>query len=149
MNGQCYSKTYIFENCDIYSPFIFIIKSQFIIQMMNYYRCWPATCPFMYSGYYAEMCSEDVSTVLICFFLSPTKWVGLFLVFNSALIRQINKSIDGTADDEEEGVQTDEAIRAGLELLKVNVWGTGTWIYSSFNTVVISWIIFRQFSDFF
>ncbi|XP_055492825.1 sister chromatid cohesion protein PDS5 homolog B isoform X1 [Leucoraja erinacea] len=37
----------------------------------------------------------------------------------SALIRQINKSIDGTADDEEEGVQTDEAIRAGLELLKV------------------------------
>uniref|UniRef100_A0A4W3K619 PDS5 cohesin associated factor B n=1 Tax=Callorhinchus milii TaxID=7868 RepID=A0A4W3K619_CALMI len=37
----------------------------------------------------------------------------------SALIKQINKSIDGTADDEEEGVPTDEAIRAGLELLKV------------------------------
>lgn len=31
----------------------------------------------------------------------------------------MNKSIDGTADDEEEGVPTDEAIRAGLELLKV------------------------------
>lgn len=37
----------------------------------------------------------------------------------SALIKQVNKSIDGTADDEEEGVPTDEAIRAGLELLKV------------------------------
>lgn len=32
----------------------------------------------------------------------------------------MNKSIDGTADDEEEGVPTDEAIRAGLELLKVD-----------------------------
>lgn len=38
---------------------------------------------------------------------------------HSALIKQVNKSIDGTADDEEEGVPTDEAIRAGLELLKV------------------------------
>lgn len=37
----------------------------------------------------------------------------------SALIKQVNKSIDGTADDEEEGVLTEEAIRAGLELLKV------------------------------
>ncbi|KAM4683104.1 sister chromatid cohesion protein PDS5 homolog B isoform 4-T4 [Amazona ochrocephala] len=37
----------------------------------------------------------------------------------SALIKQVNKSIDGTADDEEEGVPTDQAIRAGLELLKV------------------------------
>uniref|UniRef100_A0A8C6LST8 PDS5 cohesin associated factor B n=1 Tax=Nothobranchius furzeri TaxID=105023 RepID=A0A8C6LST8_NOTFU len=37
----------------------------------------------------------------------------------SALIKQVNKSIDGTADDEEEGVPTEEAIRAGLELLKV------------------------------
>ncbi|KAI1903427.1 hypothetical protein AGOR_G00027070 [Albula goreensis] len=37
----------------------------------------------------------------------------------SALIKQVNKSIDGTADDEDEGVPTDEAIRAGLELLKV------------------------------
>ncbi|KFO33364.1 Sister chromatid cohesion protein PDS5 like protein B [Fukomys damarensis] len=32
---------------------------------------------------------------------------------------QVNKSIDGTADDEDEGVPTDQAIRAGLELLKV------------------------------
>ncbi|TNN54712.1 Sister chromatid cohesion protein PDS5 B [Liparis tanakae] len=31
----------------------------------------------------------------------------------------VNKSIDGTADDEEEGVPTEEAIRAGLELLKM------------------------------
>ena len=36
----------------------------------------------------------------------------------SALIKQVNKSIDGTADDEDEGVPTDQAIRAGLELLK-------------------------------
>lgn len=39
----------------------------------------------------------------------------------SALIKQVNKSIDGTADDEDEGVPTDQAIRAGLELLKVNM----------------------------
>uniref|UniRef100_A0A8D0H5J6 PDS5 cohesin associated factor B n=1 Tax=Sphenodon punctatus TaxID=8508 RepID=A0A8D0H5J6_SPHPU len=38
----------------------------------------------------------------------------------SALIKQVNKSIDGTADDEEEGVPTDQAIRAGLELLKMD-----------------------------
>lgn len=31
----------------------------------------------------------------------------------------MNKSIEGTADDEEEGVSPDTAIRAGLELLKV------------------------------
>ncbi|XP_061658369.1 sister chromatid cohesion protein PDS5 homolog B [Syngnathoides biaculeatus] len=37
----------------------------------------------------------------------------------SALIKQVNKSIEGTADDDEEGVPTDSAIRAGLELLKV------------------------------
>ncbi|KAG7484427.1 hypothetical protein MATL_G00049270 [Megalops atlanticus] len=37
----------------------------------------------------------------------------------SALIKQVNKSIDGTADDEDEGVPTEQAIRAGLELLKV------------------------------
>ncbi|KAJ8256458.1 hypothetical protein COCON_G00186100 [Conger conger] len=37
----------------------------------------------------------------------------------SALIKQVNKSIDGTADDDDEGVPTDQAIRAGLELLKV------------------------------
>lgn len=43
----------------------------------------------------------------------------------------MNKSIDGTADDEDEGVPTDQAIRAGLELLKVSAegekgpnWGT-------------------------
>ena len=41
--------------------------------------------------------------------------------FFSALIKQVNKSIDGTADDEDEGVPTDQAIRAGLELLKVRV----------------------------
>lgn len=47
-----------------------------------------------------------------------TRLLSLFSP-SSALIKQVNKSIDGTADDEEEGVPTDEAIRAGLELLKV------------------------------
>lgn len=37
----------------------------------------------------------------------------------SALVKLLNKSIDGTADDEEEGVTPDTAIRSGLELLKV------------------------------
>lgn len=46
-----------------------------------------------------------------------TIFICVFCV--SALIKQVNKSIDGTADDEEEGVPTEEAIRAGLELLKV------------------------------
>lgn len=39
--------------------------------------------------------------------------------FRSALIKQVNKSIEGTADDDDEGVPTEQAIRAGLELLKV------------------------------
>lgn len=43
-----------------------------------------------------------------------------FVFFFSALIKQVNKSIDGTADDEDEGVPTDQAIRAGLELLKAS-----------------------------
>ncbi|XP_041130830.1 sister chromatid cohesion protein PDS5 homolog A-like isoform X2 [Polyodon spathula] len=37
----------------------------------------------------------------------------------SALVKLLNKSIEGTADDEEEGVTPDAAIRSGLELLKV------------------------------
>ncbi|XP_066429270.1 sister chromatid cohesion protein PDS5 homolog A isoform X4 [Eleutherodactylus coqui] len=37
----------------------------------------------------------------------------------SALVKLMNKSIEGTVDDEEEGVSPDSAIRAGLELLKV------------------------------
>ncbi|XP_044154394.1 sister chromatid cohesion protein PDS5 homolog A isoform X1 [Bufo gargarizans] len=37
----------------------------------------------------------------------------------SALVKLMNKSIEGTTDDEEEGVSPDSAIRAGLELLKV------------------------------
>uniref|UniRef100_A0A8C5Q230 PDS5 cohesin associated factor A n=1 Tax=Leptobrachium leishanense TaxID=445787 RepID=A0A8C5Q230_9ANUR len=37
----------------------------------------------------------------------------------SALVKLMNKSIEGTIDDEEEGVSPDSAIRAGLELLKV------------------------------
>uniref|UniRef100_A0A667WY95 PDS5 cohesin associated factor A n=1 Tax=Myripristis murdjan TaxID=586833 RepID=A0A667WY95_9TELE len=37
----------------------------------------------------------------------------------SALVKLLNKSIEGTADDDEEGVTPDTAIRSGLELLKV------------------------------
>ncbi|XP_040926537.1 sister chromatid cohesion protein PDS5 homolog A isoform X2 [Betta splendens] len=37
----------------------------------------------------------------------------------SSLVKLLNKSIEGTADDDEEGVTPDTAIRAGLELLKV------------------------------
>uniref|UniRef100_A0A673GK59 PDS5 cohesin associated factor A n=1 Tax=Sinocyclocheilus rhinocerous TaxID=307959 RepID=A0A673GK59_9TELE len=37
----------------------------------------------------------------------------------SALVKLLNKSIEGTADDEDEGVTPDTAIRAGLELLKI------------------------------
>uniref|UniRef100_A0A8C2C0Q4 PDS5 cohesin associated factor A n=1 Tax=Cyprinus carpio TaxID=7962 RepID=A0A8C2C0Q4_CYPCA len=37
----------------------------------------------------------------------------------SALVKLLNKSIEGTADDDDEGVTPDTAIRAGLELLKV------------------------------
>lgn len=35
-------------------------------------------------------------------------------------MKLLNKSIEGTADDEDEGVTPDTAIRAGLELLKVS-----------------------------
>uniref|UniRef100_A0A672MDL9 Sister chromatid cohesion protein PDS5 homolog A-like n=1 Tax=Sinocyclocheilus grahami TaxID=75366 RepID=A0A672MDL9_SINGR len=37
----------------------------------------------------------------------------------SALVKLLNKSVEGTADDDDEGVTPDTAIRAGLELLKV------------------------------
>uniref|UniRef100_A0A8C7YJY7 PDS5 cohesin associated factor A n=1 Tax=Oryzias sinensis TaxID=183150 RepID=A0A8C7YJY7_9TELE len=37
----------------------------------------------------------------------------------SALVKLLNRSIEGTADDDEEGVTPDTAIRSGLELLKV------------------------------
>lgn len=43
-----------------------------------------------------------------------------FVMFSfSALVKLLNKSIEGTADDDEEGVTPDTAIRSGLELLKV------------------------------
>uniref|UniRef100_A0A3B3UW46 PDS5 cohesin associated factor B n=1 Tax=Poecilia latipinna TaxID=48699 RepID=A0A3B3UW46_9TELE len=58
----------------------------------------------------AEVCVVSLGKHFISHF-----YLHLF----SALIKQVNKSIDGTADDEEEGVPTEEAIRAGLELLKV------------------------------
>ncbi|MGH0167598.1 UNVERIFIED_CONTAM: hypothetical protein FKN15_004856 [Acipenser sinensis] len=49
----------------------------------------------------------EVCVCSICFFVG------------SALVKLLNKSIEGTADDEEEGVTPDAAIRSGLELLKV------------------------------
>ncbi|KAF4788052.1 Sister chromatid cohesion protein PDS5 B [Turdus rufiventris] len=48
-----------------------------------------------------------------------------------ALIKQVNKSIDGTADDEDEGVPTDQAIRAGLELLKASIDSPGAETFES------------------
>lgn len=71
-------------------------------------------------------------------FDSVVQCLTFFLCLSSvsALIKQVNKSIDGTADDEEEGVPTEEAIRAGLELLKVkrkqksNVSSTSSSIYN-------------------
>lgn len=42
------------------------------------------------------------------------------VLFFSALVKLLNKSIEGTADDDEEGVTPDTAIRSGLELLKVH-----------------------------
>lgn len=48
----------------------------------------------------------------------------LFTMFSfSALVKLLNKSIEGTADDDEEGVTPDTAIRSGLELLKVQSMG--------------------------
>ncbi|XP_062386623.1 sister chromatid cohesion protein PDS5 homolog A [Sardina pilchardus] len=49
----------------------------------------------------------------------------------SALVKLLNKSIDGTADDEEEGVTPDTAIRSGLELLKVLSFTHPTSFHSS------------------
>ncbi len=44
----------------------------------------------------------------------------LVMFSSSALVKLLNKSIEGTADDDEEGVTPDTAIRSGLELLKVH-----------------------------
>uniref|UniRef100_A0AAY4A4B0 PDS5 cohesin associated factor A n=1 Tax=Denticeps clupeoides TaxID=299321 RepID=A0AAY4A4B0_9TELE len=49
----------------------------------------------------------------------------------SALVKLLNKSIEGTADDDDEGVTPDTAIRAGLELLKVLSFTHPTSFHSS------------------
>ncbi|KAJ8342625.1 hypothetical protein SKAU_G00325530 [Synaphobranchus kaupii] len=80
----------------------------------------------------AEVCVKDITKKLsnpkqpsnpflemIKFLLERIAPVHIDMESISALIKQVNKSIDGTADDEDEGVPTDQAIRAGLELLKV------------------------------
>lgn len=41
-------------------------------------------------------------------------------------MKLLNKSIEGTADDDEEGVTPDTAIRSGLELLKVHCMNKDT-----------------------
>lgn len=45
--------------------------------------------------------------------------VNVYHFISSALVKLLNKSIEGTADDDDEGVTPDTAIRSGLELLKV------------------------------
>uniref|UniRef100_A0A4W5MJ28 PDS5 cohesin associated factor B n=1 Tax=Hucho hucho TaxID=62062 RepID=A0A4W5MJ28_9TELE len=56
----------------------------------------------------------------ICFYyLSFLPFFVIVAYGTCALVKQVNKSIDGTAEDDEEGVPTEQAIRAGLELLKV------------------------------
>ncbi|CAH2225092.1 sister chromatid cohesion PDS5 homolog B isoform X1 [Pelobates cultripes] len=80
----------------------------------------------------AEVCVRDITKKLgnpkqptnpflemIKFLLERIAPVHIDTESISSLIKLVNKSIDGTADDEDEGVPTDEAIRAGLELLKV------------------------------
>ncbi|NP_001089658.1 sister chromatid cohesion protein PDS5 homolog B-A [Xenopus laevis] len=80
----------------------------------------------------AEVCVRDITKKLgnpkqptnpflemIKFLLERIAPVHIDTESISALIKLVNKSIDGTADDEDEGVTTDQAIRAGLELLKV------------------------------
>ena len=52
----------------------------------------------------------------------------------SALVKLLNKSIEGTADDDEEGVTPDTAIRSGLELLKVT---TGVWLRSLLTDLMV------------
>ncbi|XP_069495098.1 sister chromatid cohesion protein PDS5 homolog B [Ambystoma mexicanum] len=80
----------------------------------------------------AEICVRDITKKLgnpkqptnpflemVKFLLERIAPVHIDTESISSLIKQVNRSIDGTADDEEEGVPTDQAIRAGLELLKV------------------------------
>lgn len=55
-------------------------------------------------------------------YLDITVMLVMIVVFCfSALVKLLNKSIEGTADDDEEGVTPDTAIRSGLELLKVKI----------------------------
>uniref|UniRef100_A0A4W4FR09 PDS5 cohesin associated factor B n=1 Tax=Electrophorus electricus TaxID=8005 RepID=A0A4W4FR09_ELEEL len=80
----------------------------------------------------AEVCVKDITKKLgspkqpsnpflemVKFLLERIAPVHIDTESISALIKQVNKSIEGTADDEDEGVPTEQAIRAGLELLKV------------------------------
>uniref|UniRef100_A0A3Q3W5G6 PDS5 cohesin associated factor A n=1 Tax=Mola mola TaxID=94237 RepID=A0A3Q3W5G6_MOLML len=65
----------------------------------------------------AEICVREITRKLT-FPKQPTN-VHIDSEAISALVKLLNKSIEGTADDDEEGVSPDTAIRSGLELLKV------------------------------
>uniref|UniRef100_A0A6Q2XCK9 PDS5 cohesin associated factor B n=1 Tax=Esox lucius TaxID=8010 RepID=A0A6Q2XCK9_ESOLU len=80
----------------------------------------------------AEVCVRDITKKLgspkqpsnpflemVKFLLERIAPVHIDTESISALVKQVNKSIDGTADDDDEGVPTEQAIRAGLELLKI------------------------------
>ncbi|XP_023681779.2 sister chromatid cohesion protein PDS5 homolog B isoform X1 [Paramormyrops kingsleyae] len=66
--------------------------------------------PAQYSSPFAEM---------VTFLLGRIAPVHIDAESISALIKQVNGSIHGTANDEDEGVSTEQAVRGGLQLLKV------------------------------
>lgn len=65
--------------------------------------------------------STIISETSACY-MKQLSWIlsKCVFFFFSALVKLLNKSIEGTADDDEEGVTPDTAIRSGLELLKVH-----------------------------
>ncbi|KAH0616241.1 hypothetical protein JD844_027214 [Phrynosoma platyrhinos] len=69
----------------------------------------------------ADVCVQPTNPFLemVKFLLERIAPVHIDSEAISALVKLMNKSIEGTADDEEEGVSPDTAIRSGLELLKV------------------------------
>lgn len=71
----------------------------------------------------------------------------LFVFCFSALVKLLNKSIEGTADDDEEGVTPDTAIRSGLELLKVKQTSKQKYI-KWLQMIVEQWCVCACFSIF-
>lgn len=80
------------------------------------------SCPYRHRVNQVQRANIDpVSRLGIFSFPSLIVRLPSWFFFHSALIKQVNKSIEGTADDDDEGVPTEQAIRAGLELLKVSM----------------------------